>query len=162
MSAGDPLISRSKVSVRARRARLNARRFQIAQCAGAAGVAWLLAHELLGHKSPVFAAVAAIGFAIGAALRYRTARSTPSQIAIGHHSIRLDETDLPYAQLSRIWLTPPAYPVHRIRLDRAGGRGMTVIVGSTRVTMTPSYEEFLQALRSETAHLPGLISLDLE
>ena len=109
-----------------------------------------------------FAAVAAIGFAIGAALRYRTARSTPSQIAIGHHSIRLDETDLPYAQLSRIWLTPPAYPVQRIRLDRAGGRGMTVIVGSTRVTMTPSYEEFLQALRSETAHLPGLISLDLE
>ncbi len=46
--------------MRARRARLNARRFQIAQCAGAAGVAWLLAHELLGHKSPVFAAVAAI------------------------------------------------------------------------------------------------------
>ncbi|MCA1983136.1 MAG: FUSC family protein [Nocardioides sp.] len=55
-----PGLHRGRVSMRARRARLNARRFQIAQCAGAAGVAWLLAHELLGHKSPVFAAVAAI------------------------------------------------------------------------------------------------------
>lgn len=55
-----PGYQRSRVSMRARRARLNARRFQIAQCAVAAGVAWLTAHLILGHKSPVFAAVAAI------------------------------------------------------------------------------------------------------
>jgi len=39
---------------------MRARRWQVAQCAVAAGVAWFLAHELLHHKSPVFAAVAAI------------------------------------------------------------------------------------------------------
>jgi hypothetical protein len=108
------------------------------------------------------AAVIGVGFAIGAAQRYRAARSTPTQITIGHHGIRLDDVDHPYAQLTRIWLTPPAYPVHRIRLDRAAGRGVVRVLGSTRVTMTPSYQEFLQTLRSETAHLPGLVSLDLE
>ncbi|WGL51809.1 FUSC family protein [Nocardioides sp. BP30] len=41
-------------------ARWKARRWQVAQCAIAAGVAWLLAHELLHHKAPVFAGVAAI------------------------------------------------------------------------------------------------------
>jgi len=109
-----------------------------------------------------FAGIAAVGFAIGAAQRYRVARSTPSQISVSHHGIRLDEIDHPYSQLSRIWLTPPAYPVHRIRIDRSTGRGLTIVVGSTRVSMAPSYEEFLLALRSETAHLPGLVSLDLE
>jgi hypothetical protein len=52
--------------------------------------------------------------------------------------------------------------MHRIRIDRSTGRGLTIVVGSTRVSMAPSYEEFLLALRSETAHLPGLVSLDLE
>jgi uncharacterized membrane protein YgaE (UPF0421/DUF939 family) len=41
-------------------ARWRARRWQVAQCAIAAGIAWLLAHELLHHKAPVFAGVAAI------------------------------------------------------------------------------------------------------
>ncbi|UDY23078.1 FUSC family protein [Nocardioides sp. Kera G14] len=64
-------MSASKVVPRARRAtigprwrravaRWRARRWQVAQCAVAAGVAWLVAHELLQHKAPVFAAVAAV------------------------------------------------------------------------------------------------------
>lgn len=109
-----------------------------------------------------FAGLAAIGFAIGAGQRLRAARRTPAQIEVGHHGLRIGEVDHPYAHLTRIWLTPPAYPVHRIKLDRATGRSTTLVLGSTRVTMTPPYEEFLLALRSETAHLPGLVSLDLE
>lgn len=109
-----------------------------------------------------FAGLAAIGFAIGAAQRYRAARRTPAQIVVSHHGLRIGDVDHPYPQLTRIWLTPPAYPVHRIRLDRVAGRSITLILGSTRVSMAPSYAEFLLALRSETAHLPGLVSLDLE
>lgn len=109
-----------------------------------------------------FAGIAAFGFAIGAAQRYRAARRTPGQIVVSHHGLRIGEADHPYSQLTRIWLTPLGYPVHRIRLDRAAGRAITHILGSTRVSMTPSYEEFLLALRAETAQLPGLVSLDLE
>lgn len=109
-----------------------------------------------------FAGIAAIGFAIGAAQRYRAVRRTPAQIVVGPHGLRMGEEDHPYSLLARIWLTPPAYPVHRIRLDKRGGRATTCILGSTRVTMTPTYEEFVLALRSETAGLPGLVSLDLE
>lgn len=108
------------------------------------------------------AAVIGIGFAIGAAQRYRAARQTPAQIVVSHHGLRIGDVDHPYPQLTRIWLTPPAYPTQRIRLDRVAGRSLTLVLGSTNVTMTPSYEEFLLALRSETAHLPGLVSLDLE
>jgi uncharacterized membrane protein YgaE (UPF0421/DUF939 family) len=45
---------------RAGLARWKARRWQIAQCALAAGVAWLISAEVLGHASPVFASVAAV------------------------------------------------------------------------------------------------------
>ncbi|MFT4264261.1 MAG: FUSC family protein, partial [Nocardioides sp.] len=41
-------------------ARWRARRWQVAQCALAAGVAWWVAHHLLGHAHPVFAGVAAV------------------------------------------------------------------------------------------------------
>src|SRR4029079_1397648 len=56
----DRLWARGKVSVRSRFARVGAKRWQIAQCAVAAGVAWLIAADLLGHNQPFFAPVAAV------------------------------------------------------------------------------------------------------
>ena len=56
----DRAIARSRVSVRARLARVGDKGFHIAQCAVAAGVAWLIAADLLGHQTPFFAPVAAV------------------------------------------------------------------------------------------------------
>ncbi len=56
----DRMWHRGRVSVRARVARLADKRWHVAQCAIAAGVAWLVAADLLGHPSPFFAPIAAV------------------------------------------------------------------------------------------------------
>ena len=56
----DRMWDRSRTSVRARVRRLQAKSWQIAQCALAAGVAWLIAADVLGHPTPFFAPVAAV------------------------------------------------------------------------------------------------------
>jgi uncharacterized membrane protein YgaE (UPF0421/DUF939 family) len=56
----DRLLERGRDSVRVRLGRLNAKKWQIAQCAAAAGVSWLIAADLLGHTRPFFAPVAAV------------------------------------------------------------------------------------------------------
>ena len=56
----DRAIARSRSSVRARLARVRDKGFHIAQCAIAAGLAWLIAADLLGHTTPFFAPVAAV------------------------------------------------------------------------------------------------------
>ncbi len=109
-----------------------------------------------------FAVVGAVGLGIGALQRYRLVRAIPSRVSISHHGLRLDDVDHPYDQLARIWVTPPGYPVRRLRLDRRAGRSLTCVLGSSRVLMTPDYAEFVTALRAETARMPGLLSLDLE
>ena len=48
------------MSLRARLARLKSKRFAIAQCAIAAGLAWLVAADLFGHTTPFFAPIAAV------------------------------------------------------------------------------------------------------
>lgn len=108
------------------------------------------------------AGIAAIGFTIGAVQRRRLVRSIPSRLTVSPHGIRLDEADHPYTQLTRIWMTPPAYPVRRIRFERAGGKRITHLLASSRVAITPAYTDLLLAVRAQTAHLPGLLSLDLE
>lgn len=107
-------------------------------------------------------AVVGIGFAIGAAQRRRVARSAPTQVSLSHHGIRIGDVDHPYNQLTRIWVTPPAYPVNRIRIERNAGRAVTHTLVSSRVDMNPEYAVFLTALQAETASVPGLLSLDLE
>ena len=60
------------------------KRWQIAQCAVAAGVAWLIAADLLGHPTPFFAPVAAVvslGTSYGQRLR-RVAEVTVG-VAVG-------------------------------------------------------------------------------
>ena len=70
--------------MRARSPGCGAKRWQIAQCAVAAGVAWLIAADLLGHPTPFFAPVAAVvslGTSYGQRLR-RVAEVTVG-VAIG-------------------------------------------------------------------------------
>ncbi len=75
---------RGRASVRERVVRLRQRGWQIGQCAVAAGLAWLLAAEVLGHPDPVFAPIAAVvslGTSYGQRLR-RVAEVTAG-VAIG-------------------------------------------------------------------------------
>ena len=58
VSAASPLDrmwDRGRVSFRARRARLRSKSWHIGQCAVAAGLAWFLAHDVVGHPRPFFA-----------------------------------------------------------------------------------------------------------
>src|SRR3954469_17798262 len=80
----DRLRELGRDSMRGRLARLNAKKWQVAQCAAAAGVAWLIAAELLGHPKPFFAPVAAVvslGTSYGQRLR-RVAEVTTG-VALG-------------------------------------------------------------------------------
>lgn len=53
-------FDRGRTSLRQRRARLRTKSWQVAQCAVAAGVAWFIASDLLGHPIPFFAPIAAV------------------------------------------------------------------------------------------------------
>lgn len=109
-----------------------------------------------------FAGVAGIGLLIGAVQRRRLIASIPARIGVSPQGLRLDDDDVPFSQLTRIWLTPTGYPVRRLKLERASGRPRTIVLGSSRVQMTPDYADFLVTVRAQTAHLPGLLRLDLE
>ncbi len=56
----DRMWSRGRTSLDERVDRLVSKRFHIAQCAIAAGVAWLLAADVFGHETPFFAPIAAV------------------------------------------------------------------------------------------------------
>jgi uncharacterized membrane protein YccC len=80
----DRLWSRGRSSTAARVARLRSKSWQIAQCALAAGAAWFVAADLLGHETPFFAPIAAVvslGTSYGQRLR-RVAEVTLG-VAIG-------------------------------------------------------------------------------
>lgn len=53
-------MTRSRTSLRQRRARLRAKGWQVAQCAIAAGVAWTVAVQVFDHPQPIFAPIAAV------------------------------------------------------------------------------------------------------
>jgi len=68
----DQAIERSRLSVAARFRRLQSKAWMVAQCAIAAGVAWVIATEVFGHQTPFFAPVAAflcLGTSYGQRLR---------------------------------------------------------------------------------------------
>jgi uncharacterized membrane protein YgaE (UPF0421/DUF939 family) len=56
----DLALTRGRTSLRARVARLRAKSWQVGQCAIAAGLAWYVAKDLIGHDAPFFAPVAAV------------------------------------------------------------------------------------------------------
>jgi uncharacterized membrane protein YgaE (UPF0421/DUF939 family) len=77
-------VDRGRTSLRARRARLRAKAWQIGQCAVAAGVAWVIAADVFDHPTPFFAPIAAVvslGTSYGQRLR-RVAEVTVG-VAIG-------------------------------------------------------------------------------
>jgi uncharacterized membrane protein YgaE (UPF0421/DUF939 family) len=80
----DRLWSRGRTSLDARLDRWRSKSWQVAQCAIAAGVAWFVAHDLLGHPTPFFAPIAAVvslGTSYGQRLR-RVAEVTVG-VAVG-------------------------------------------------------------------------------
>ena len=80
----DRAWSRGRMSTAARLRRLQSKSWQIGQCAIAAGVAWWVAADLLGHHTPFFAPIAAVvslGTSYGQRLR-RVAEVTLG-VAIG-------------------------------------------------------------------------------
>lgn len=82
--AWDVVWDRGRMSMAVRVGRLRAKGFHILQCAAAAGVAWLVAKDLLGHATPFFApvtAVVSLGTSYGQRLR-RVAEVTLG-VAIG-------------------------------------------------------------------------------
>ena len=56
----DRMWARGRTSVRARLTRLQSKSWQIGQCALAAGAAWFIASDVLGHQTPFFAPIAAV------------------------------------------------------------------------------------------------------
>ena len=82
--AWDLAVRRGRSSARARVARLRAKSWHVGQAALAAGAAWYIATELLGHPNPFFAPIAAVvslGTSYGQRLR-RVAEVTLG-VAIG-------------------------------------------------------------------------------
>ncbi|MFT4289009.1 FUSC family protein [Nocardioides sp.] len=64
-----------------RLARWRAKRWAIAQCAVAAGVAWLIAEQVLGHTAPVFASIAAV-VSLGTSYGQRLRRVAEVTVAV--------------------------------------------------------------------------------
>ncbi|CAM3800722.1 FUSC family protein [Nocardioides zeicaulis] len=60
MLRAEDFAARGRLSMRARVARLRSKGWAIGQCAVAAGVAWWLAADVLGHQLPFFAPIAAV------------------------------------------------------------------------------------------------------
>lgn len=70
--------------MRARIARLRSKSWQIAQCAVAAGIAWFVAADLLGHDQPFFAPIAAVvSLGTGYGQRLRRVAEVTLGVAIG-------------------------------------------------------------------------------
>lgn len=82
MEAGplDRAWERGSLSLRARAGRWRSKRWQIGQCAVAAGVAWLIAADLLGHPTPFFAPVAAV---VGLGTSYGQRLRRVAEITVG-------------------------------------------------------------------------------
>lgn len=83
-SALDRMWARSQVSFHERTTRLRSKAWHIGQCSVAAGLAWYLAHDVLGHPKPFFAPIVAViclGTSYGQRLR-RVAEVTMG-VAIG-------------------------------------------------------------------------------
>ncbi|MDP3968768.1 MAG: FUSC family protein [Nocardioides sp.] len=75
---------RGRRSLAERVSRFRDKRWQIAQCAVAAGVAWFIAAELLGHDVPVFAPIAAVlSLGTSYAQRLRRVTEVTAGIAVG-------------------------------------------------------------------------------
>lgn len=73
----DDLVERARVrgrrSLRVRAARLRSKSWHVGQAAIAAGIAWFIAHHVIGHPAPVFAPIVAV-VCLGMSYRQRLRR----------------------------------------------------------------------------------------
>lgn len=97
----DQLVSRSRSSLRQRVGRWRTQGYQIAQCAVAAGVAWFIASDLLGHQSPFFAPIAAV-VSLGTSYSQRLRRVAEVTLGV---AIGVFVGDLLVLQLGQGWWT---------------------------------------------------------
>ncbi len=74
------VFARGRVSFTMRVRRLRTKSWQIGQCAVAAGVAWFIAKDLLGHPTPFFAPIAAV---VGLGLTYGQRLQRVVEMAVG-------------------------------------------------------------------------------
>ncbi len=82
--AFDRVRRRGRRSLAARLRRFGDKRWQIAQCAIAAGVAWFLAKDVLGHQVPVFAPIAAVvSLGTSYAQRLRRVAEVTAGVSVG-------------------------------------------------------------------------------
>lgn len=77
----DRMMHRSRTSLKVRLARWKSKRWQVLQCAIAAGVAWYIAKHLLHHSAPVFAPIAAV-VSLGTSYGQRLRRVTEVTIGV--------------------------------------------------------------------------------
>lgn len=74
------VFARSRVSFAMRVQRLRSKAWQIGQCGIAAGVAWFVAKDLLGHSTPFFAPISAV---VSLGLTYGQRRQRVVEMTIG-------------------------------------------------------------------------------
>ena len=83
-AAWDLVLARGRLSFWARVHRLRSKGWQVAQAAVAAGVAWFLASDVLGHDTPFFAPIAAVvGLGTSYGQRWRRVAEVTLGVAIG-------------------------------------------------------------------------------
>ena len=95
----DRMFVRGRTSVRARVVRLRSKSWQIGQCALAAGAAWLIASDLLGHQTPFFAPIAAV-VSLGTSYGQRLRRVVEVTLGV---AVGVLLADLIVAQLGSGW-----------------------------------------------------------
>lgn len=76
----DRWLARGRTSTETRLQRWRAKWWQVGQCAIAAGVAWWLAHSVIGHTQPFFAPVAAV---VGLGTSYGQRLRRVAEICVG-------------------------------------------------------------------------------
>ena len=95
----DRMWVRGRTSVAQRVRRLRSKGFLIAQCAIAAGVAWWLAQQVLGHAAPFFAPIAAV-LSLGTSYGQRLRRVAEVTLGV---SVGVLVGDLLVAQVGTGW-----------------------------------------------------------
>jgi uncharacterized membrane protein YgaE (UPF0421/DUF939 family) len=126
MEAGplDRMWDRSRTSLRARTRRLQAKTWQIGQCAAAAAVAWFVAADVFGHPSPFFAPVAAV-VALGTSYGQRLRRVVEVTVGVA--------VGVFLADLLVVWLGSGAW---QIGLIVALAMSSALLLGSGQLFVT--------------------------
>jgi uncharacterized membrane protein YgaE (UPF0421/DUF939 family) len=78
---GRQLLARTRLRLDAALRRLRTSALPIVQCGVAAGAAWLVAHDLVGHERPFFAPIAAV-ISLGVSLANRTRRAVELVVGV--------------------------------------------------------------------------------